>query len=120
LFHAKGHNVDTLIDRRRYARLNQEFPVKARVLGTPVEVEGVTLDVSQGGAFIVSLSWSAFHSNDQTEIQFSLPPTFTGQERSLFLEGPGIVARVDGDRLGIAVEFLQELRTFKVIQAEKV
>jgi hypothetical protein len=112
--------VDPLIDRRKYARLSQKFPVKARVLGTPLEVEGVTLDVSQGGAFILSLSWSAFHANDQTKIQFSLPPTFTGQERSLLLEGPGIVTRVDGDRLGIAIEFLRELRTFKVIQAENV
>lgn len=112
--------MDTFIDRRKYARLSQEFPVKARVLGTPLEVEGVTLDVSQGGAFIVSLSWSAFHANDQTEIQFSLPPTFTGQKRSLFLEGQGIVIRVDGNRFGIAIEFLQELRTFKVIQAESI
>jgi hypothetical protein len=112
--------VDTLIDRRKYARLSQEFPVKARVLGTPLEVEGVTLDVSQGGAFIVSHSWSAFQANDQTEIQFSLPPSFTGQQRSLFLEGPGIVIRVDGDRLGVAIEFLKELRTFKVIQAENL
>jgi len=112
--------VDTLIERRKYARLSQEFLVKARVLGTPLEVEGVTFDVSQGGAFILSLSWSAFHANDQTEIQFSLPPTFTGQKRSLFLKGPGIVIRVDGERLGIAIEFLQELRTFKVIQGENV
>ena len=112
--------MDTLIDRRKYARLSQEFPAKAKVLGTPLEVEGVTLDVSQGGAFILSLSWSAFHANDQTEIQFSLPPAFTGQKESLLLRGPGTVIRVDGDRLGIAIEFLQELRTFKVIQAKNI
>ena len=112
--------MDNLNDRRKCARLIQEFPVRARVLGTPLEVEGVTLDVSQGGAFIVSLSWSAFQANDQTEIQFSLPPTFTGQKRSLFLQGQGIVIRVDGNRVGIAIEFLQELRTFKVIPAENI
>ena len=112
--------MDNLIDRRKYARLSQEFPVKANVLGTPLEVEGVTLDVSQGGAFILSLSWSALHANDQIEIQFSLPPAFTGQKKSLLLKGPGTVIRVNEDRLGIAIEFLQELRTFKVIRAENV
>jgi hypothetical protein len=112
--------VDNLIDRRKYARLSQEFPVKAKVLSTPLEVEGVTLDVSQGGAFILSLSWSALHANDQTEIQFSLPPAFTGQKKSLLLKGLGTVIRVNEDRLGIAIEFLQELRTFEVIQAENV
>jgi hypothetical protein len=79
--------VDTLIDRRKYTRLSQEFPVKAKVLGTPLEVEGVTLDVSQGGAFVLSLLWSAFQANDQTEIQFTLPPAFTGQKESLLLRG---------------------------------
>jgi len=38
----------------------------------------------------------------------------------LLLRGPGSVIRVDGDRLGIAIEFLQELRTYKVIRAENV
>lgn len=112
--------MDTSVERRKHTRLAQTFPAKARILGTPLEVKGVTSDVSQGGAFISSHSWSAFNADDQTEIQFSLPRTFTGQERRLVLKGAGIVIRVDRDRLGIAVEFLQELRTFEVMQDEKL
>lgn len=111
--------MDTLVERRKYTRITKKFPVRAKILGTPLEVEGVTVDLSQGGAFISSHSWYSFDVNDPMEIQFSLPPTFTGQQKSLFLAGSGIVIRVDKDRPGIAVEFLQELRTFEVIQDER-
>jgi hypothetical protein len=76
-------------------------------------VLGTTVNLSQGGAFIISPSWSDFQVGDQAEIQFYLPPTFTGQKNTLILKGLGTVRRVDGDKLGVAVGFQKELKAFE-------
>jgi hypothetical protein len=78
-----------------------------------VQAIGTTINLSQGGAFIISPSFSDFQVGDQTEIQFFLPPAFTGQEDILILKGLGKVRRVDKDRLGIALEFQKELKAFE-------
>ena len=101
-------------DRRKYPRLNRSFQTKARLLHGSAELSGITHNLSQSGAFIVSPSWSDFQVEDETEIVFFLPPEFTGQNDTLILKGQGTVKRVDGDRWGIAVEFLKELRTFEL------
>jgi c-di-GMP-binding flagellar brake protein YcgR len=100
-------------DRRQYARLHIIFQAVARILNTSVQVLGSTVDLSQGGAFIISPSFSDFQVGDQTEIEFFLPPAFTGQEDTLILKGLGKVKRLDKDRLGIALEFQKELKTFE-------
>ena len=104
---------------RKYPRLNQSFQTRARILHASEQLSGITHNLSQGGAFIISPSWSDFQVDDQTEILFLLPPQFTGQDETLILKGLGTVRRVDGDRWGIALEFLKELRTFEVYRAEE-
>jgi hypothetical protein len=103
---------------RKYPRLNQSFQTRARILPASEQLSGITHNLSQSGAFIVSPSWSDFQVDDQTEIIFLLPPEFTGQTDILILKGRGTVRRVDGDRWGIALEFLKELRTFEVYRAD--
>jgi len=103
---------------RKYPRLNQSFQTRARILPASEQLSGITHNLSQSGAFIVSPSWSDFQVDDQTEIIFLLPPEFTGQIDILILKGRGTVRRVDGDRWGIALEFLKELRTFEVYRAD--
>ena len=106
------------VGRRKYPRLNQSFQTKARILPASEQLSGITHNLSQSGAFIVSPSWSDFKVDDQTEIIFLLPPEFTGQTNTLILKGRGTVRRVDGDRWGIALEFLKELRTFEVCRTD--
>ena len=104
-------------DRRNYPRLSQSFRISAKILPTSEQLSGITHNLSQSGAFIISPSWSDFQVDDQTEIILFLPPTFTGQKDDLILKGLGTVRRVDGDRWGIAVEFPKELKTFEVYSA---
>ena len=101
-------------ERRNYLRLDNNFQTRARTLHRSAVLSGITHNLSQSGAFIISPSWSDFQVDDQTEIIFFLPPTFTGQKDNLILKGLGTVKRVDGDRWGIAVGFAKELRTFEV------
>jgi len=100
-------------DRRQYPRLSQSFQTRARILPTSEQLSGITHNLSQSGAFIISPSWSDFQVGDQTEIQFFLPPTFTGQKGTLILKGLGTVRRIDGDGLGVAVEFQKQLKAFE-------
>ena len=106
-------------DKRKYPRLSQNFQTKARIPRTAEQLSGITDNLSQSGAFIISTSWYDFQLDDQTEIIFFLPPEFTGQNHTLILKGLGTVRRVDRDRWGIAVEFLKELRTFEVYSADE-
>jgi len=106
-------------NRRKYPRLSQSFQARARLLQRSAELSGVTHNLSQSGAFIISPSWSDFKVDDETEIMFFLPPAFTGQNDTLILKGLGTVRRVDGDRWGIAIEFPKELKTFEVYRADE-
>jgi hypothetical protein len=100
-------------DRREDLRFSQNFQTKARILPAAQQLSGITHNLSQSGAFIISPSWSDFQVGDQTEIIFCLPPNFTGQNDILILKGLATVRRVDGDMSGIAVEFQKQLKAFE-------
>jgi c-di-GMP-binding flagellar brake protein YcgR len=99
-------------ERRKYTRTFNNFKIKIRLKRTSREVDGVTRDLSQGGAFISSPSWLALEQDEKAEMRVFLPPEFTGQRDILVLTGPGVIRRIEGDREGVAVEFLKELKTF--------
>ena len=101
-----------MFERRKYTRTLNKFKIKLKVARTSSEVDGVTQDLSQGGAFISSPSLLAFRKNDEAELRIFLPPDFTGQEDTLTLTGPGVIRRIEKDRKGVAVQFLRELKTF--------
>jgi hypothetical protein len=100
-------------ERRKYTRTLSNFRIKIRLARTSEEVDGVTQNLSQGGAFITSPSWSALEKDEQAEMRLFLPPEFTGQSHTLTLTGPGVIRRLEKQMNGVAVEFLKELKTFK-------
>ena len=100
-------------ERRKYWRTRHAFKVEMKHARTDVKIIGVTQDISQGGVFISSPSWSIFEKDDRAELRIFLPPEFTGQMDTLILTGPGILKRIEGGQEGVAVEFLNELKTFK-------
>lgn len=102
-------------EKRKYVRIRRNFKTRVDIIRTHTEVEGITEDVSQGGAFISSLSWPVFQTNDQTTVRLFLPPEMTGQTQTLTLQGTAVVKRVESERAGIAVEFPRELRTFEAL-----
>ena len=106
-------------NRRKYPRLSKSFQAIVRLLHGSAELSGITHDLSQSGAFIISPSWSDFRVDDEAEIMFFLPPEFTGQNDALILKGLGTVRRVDDDSWGIAIEFPKELKRFEVYSAAK-
>jgi c-di-GMP-binding flagellar brake protein YcgR len=99
-------------ERRKYTRTLNNFKIKMKLERTFKEVEGVTQNLSQGGAFIRSSSWQVPQKDEQAEMQLFLPPEFTGQSDTLTLTGPAVIKRVEQDKQGVAVEFLKELKTF--------
>jgi hypothetical protein len=107
-----------ICDQRRHTRLRKNFQVTLhkRVPGIPdVLLEGITLDLSQGGAFIKTEGWHFFKPNEVTELTLFLPLDFTDKDTPIGLQGSAIVRRVDRLREGITVEFINELRQFRQI-----
>ena len=107
-----------ICDQRRHRRLRKNFQVALhkRVPGiSDVLLEGNTLDLSRGDAFIKTEGWHFFKPGELTEITFFLPPDFTGRDTPLGLRGSAIVIRVDPVRQAIAVEFINEFRQFTPI-----
>lgn len=100
-------------ERRKYTRTLSNFRIKIRLARTSKEVDGVTQNLSQGGAFITSPSWPALEKDEQAEMRLFLPPEFTGHSHTLTLTGPAVIKRVEKHMKGVAVEFLKELRTFE-------
>jgi hypothetical protein len=104
-----------ICDQRGHTRLRKNFQVTLRkkVPGVlDVLLEGNTLELSQGGAFIKTEGYHFFEPNELTELTLFLPPDFTGKDTPIGLHGSAIVKRVDPLREGIAVEFTKELRQF--------
>jgi hypothetical protein len=107
-----------ICDQRRHTRLRKNFQLTLhkRVPGIPdVLLEGNTLDLSKGGAFIKTEGWHFFEPNEVTELTLFLPPDFTDKDTLIGLQGSAIIRRVDRLREGISVEFINELRQFRPI-----
>ena len=103
-------------ERRNYKRIIRKFKSKIKIWRISAEFEGVTENLSQGGAFISSQSWSEFQKDDPTSVSLFLPPEMTGQLETLILRGSGVVQRVEKDKEGIALEFTKDLRCFEVLR----
>jgi len=65
-------------ERRKYTRTLNNFKIKIRLSRTSKEVDGVTENLSQGGAFVMSRSWPVLQKDEQAEMRLFLPPEFTG------------------------------------------
>ena len=99
-------------DRRRHPRVRVCFPTKLVKVGLTHPIEAVTDNVSQGGAYIKTTDWNAFKPRETALATFFLPPSFTGQEEIIALQGEGLVNTVDPNREGIGLQFVKALRQF--------
>jgi hypothetical protein len=102
-------------DRRKYPRLRQSFRVELFKQGSRHSLDGISVDVSQGGAFIRTEQWPVLKVKDYTVIAFSLPPDYTGQEKTILLRGEAVITRVDQKNEGIGVKFTKKFRNFEPV-----
>ena len=106
-------------DRRRHPRLRENFQVILRKHGLDSSVEGTSVNISQGGAFIKTKKWRSFQVDDQAVIAIYLPPGYTGQTETIGLQGRAVIARVDHEQEGIGVKFIKYFRQFEPISPSR-
>ena len=102
-----------LAERRRTVRLSRRFSVRFCKVGLYFPVEGVTENIGPCGAFIKLNDLHAFQLHDQIILTLFIPPSFSGQEETIGLQGPARIIRLIGDNEGVAVEFSRPLRQFE-------
>jgi hypothetical protein len=102
-------------DHRKYPRLNQEFEVHIYKHGLDLALDGTSVNISQGGAFIKTRDCQNFQVHDMAVVAFLLPPRFTGQDKTIGLQGGAVVSRIDQQKQGIGVEFVRHFRLFDLI-----
>ena len=102
-------------DRRRYPRLRQSFQVYLFKGELGQALEGTSVNVSQGGAFIKIKQWRSFRVSDQAILAFSLPAEYTGQSKNIRLQGGAVITRVDQKNRGIGVEFIKHFKQFEPV-----
>jgi pSer/pThr/pTyr-binding forkhead associated (FHA) protein len=102
-------------ERRRYVRINRQFVTQIFTPRSDHEIQGVTENISQGGAYIKVEDWRAFQTGDQTVTTFFLPPSFTDRGKTIGLRGEAEVKRVDQQNEGIALEFSRHFQEFEKI-----
>jgi hypothetical protein len=103
-------------DRRAYARVGHRLFTKFSKAGLYTPVEGVTENISQGGAFVTTDGWETFHPRERVIVTFFLSPDLTGQEKTMGLQGEGIIARVDREGTGVGVQFTSGFDQFAEIE----
>ena len=99
-------------NRRQHKRLSFHF---ATILNTPrfeLAIDGVTENLSQGGAFIRTGDWRTFQIDESAVVTLFLPPTFSGQDETIGLQGMAVVRRIDQEKEGVAVQFTKSFKQF--------
>ena len=110
---------EELAERRKNVRLNHHFSAKFCKVGVYFPVEGVTENVGPCGAFIKLNDLHAFQLHDQIILTLFIPPSFSGQEETIGLQGPARIIRLIGDNDGVAVKFSRPLKQFERTNSEK-
>jgi hypothetical protein len=103
-------------DRRAHARFGHRLFTKFSKAGIYTPVEGMTENISQGGAFVKTDGWEAFQPRERVIVTFFLSPDLTGQDKTVGLQGEGIIARVDRERTGVGVQFASGFDQFAEIE----
>jgi hypothetical protein len=102
-----------LHDRRVHVRVSASFVVTTFQSGRRQAAEGVSENISQGGAFIRIDDWHAFSPADQVILTILLPADFSGLDRPVILQGLAIVSRVDPQKAGVALRFERDFTFFE-------
>lgn len=113
---AKSPNVMETFDHRKSRRIRRNFPVKLLMKGTEnLSVEGMTVNLSQGGALIKLNNRISLQVHAPAVLTFFLPPDFTGQNKTIVLQGDAIITRIDQENMGMEIEFIKTFREFERI-----
>jgi hypothetical protein len=107
-------------ERRRHVRINREFVTQIFTLRNDYETQGVTENISQGGAYVKVEDWRPFQTGDQTVITFILPSSFTDRGKTIGLRGEAEIKRVDQQNEGIALEFSRYFQEFEKIDQVEI
>lgn len=107
-------------DQRKSPRISQSFRVKFLRQGVDYTLEGMTINLSQKGAFIRTRHYRSFQAGEPGEFTFFLPPDFTGQDKTVGLQGNAIITRIDQDNEGIGVQFIKSLKQFERVTISEV
>ena len=102
-----------LADRRRNVRLSRRFSVRFCKEGLYFPVDGVTENIGSCGALIKLNDFHAFQIHDRIILTLFLPPSFSGREITIRLQGSAQIVRLVGDNGGVALEFVGSLKQFK-------
>jgi hypothetical protein len=103
------------VERRKHIRKVHHFQSSLFKLELYSPAYGVTADVSPGGALIKSKDWRAFRPNDLVVVTLFIPPSFSGQDKTISVQGAAAVVRVDQKNEGVAVRFSKGLKQFQPI-----
>jgi hypothetical protein len=107
-------------DQRKSPRISQSFRVKFLRQGVDYTLEGMTINLSQKGAFIRTRHYRSFQAGEPGEFTFFLPPDFTGQDKTVGLQGNAVITRIDQDNEGIGVQFIKSLKQFERVTISEV
>ncbi|MGD8705057.1 MAG: PilZ domain-containing protein [Syntrophobacterales bacterium] len=102
-------------EHRKNIRVRRKFPVRLFIEESNFFIEGISTNLSQGGAFIKSKNQHSCQAGALAFLTFFLPPDFTGQNETIGLQGDAVITRIDQENKGIAVEFVKALRGFERI-----
>jgi hypothetical protein len=102
-----------LAERRKQVRLSHRFSVRFCKVGLYFPIEGVTDNFGPCGAFIKVNNLHAFQLHDQIILTLFIPSSFSGQEKTIGLQGPARIIRLAGDNEGVAVKFSRPLKQFE-------
>jgi hypothetical protein len=108
-----------LADRRRNVRLSRRFYVRFCKVGLYFPVEGVTENVGPCGALIKLNDLHTFQIRDQIILTLFIPPSFSGQETTISLQGSAQIIRLVGVNEGVAVKFTGSLKQFERTDNQK-
>jgi hypothetical protein len=118
-FKRRSEVLCEIAERRKSVRLSHRFSVRFCKVGLYFPVEGVTENVGPCGAFIKLNDLHSFQLHDQIILTLSIPPSFSGQEKTIGLQGSAQIIRLVGDNEGVAVKFTGPLKQFERTNNQK-
>ncbi|MGD8370138.1 MAG: FHA domain-containing protein [Syntrophobacterales bacterium] len=107
-------------ENRKKPRIRQTFQVRFLKEGLDLSFEGRTVNLSQKGAFIKTKHYRFCQPGEPAFFTFFFPPDFTGQDKTVGLQGSAVIARIDQENEGIGVEFIKNLNQFEPVRVSDV
>ena len=101
---------------RKHERLNLNFQASLNRKGLDSSIEGVTRNVSQEGGLIATKERHPLKLQDMVLVTIFIPPTFSGQDVTIGLQGKAVVARLDLANCEVALQFAKGLKQFERVE----